>query len=85
MQDEILAFLEKITDDFRKNTLSEDDKKLLTEFFLSYQHSKTCINENNILDNLSHKEVLKYFFLGWYIYNKNDAETNETNETNETP
>lgn len=64
MRDKIITFLEKLSTDFKNDTLSEENKKLVTDFFVTFE----CVN-SDIQENVREKEILKYFFLGWYIYN----------------
>lgn len=58
MREEIITFLEKICDDFKNDTLSEENKKLITEFFVSYQYANSDLKKND----LTQKEMLKYLF-----------------------
>ena len=68
MRDKIIAWLEKILENYKNDNLSEENKKLITEFFVSYQYANIEKTEEN-----TEKENLKYFYLGWYIYNNIDS------------
>jgi|UppTromicrDC3135_1034486.scaffolds.fasta_scaffold01868_1 hypothetical protein len=55
------SFLRNLANNIENNTLSNNDIKKLFEFYIKFK-----FDDNN---NNSNDYNLKYFTLGWYIYN----------------
>jgi hypothetical protein len=62
---DLIHFLEDIADRMKNRMLSDQEEKLVSQFYIdhSYYTSNTC---NNSLD--SEKDLRKYITMGWYIY-----------------
>ena len=61
-ESDVSKFLRELADKMDDETLSEDEKRLISEFYMEYKGKQTEIYEI--------KELMKFFTLGWYIYNK---------------
>ena len=61
-ESDVSKFLRELADKMDDETLSEDEKRLISEFYMEYKGNQTEISES--------KEFMKFFTLGWYIYNK---------------
>lgn len=57
-------FLQTLLTDVRNNSISDNISSLLMELFLQYETEKKGSKLNVTKD-----ESLKYYILGWYIYN----------------
>jgi hypothetical protein len=55
-----IFFLENILSKLKNNTLSLEEQKELSEFYINYM-----FNKENIEDD---EKIKKYVSLGWYIY-----------------
>jgi hypothetical protein len=60
-ESDVSKFLRELADKMDDETLSEDEKRLISEFYMEYKGNQTEISES--------KEFMKFFTLGWYIYN----------------
>ena len=58
----VLAFLKKVTADYEERKLSEEEKRVVSEFFMefSFLHDEKT--------DKSEKNLMKYLFLGWFIH-----------------
>jgi len=65
---DLIHFLEDIADRMKNRMLSEQEEKLVSQFYIdhSYYTSNTSNTSNNSLD--SEKDLRKYITMGWYIY-----------------
>ncbi len=59
----IIEFLKEIIIKFENNTLTENERFEITEFYLSYNYK--YINAD---DDIEEDKMKKYLSLGWYIY-----------------
>lgn len=58
----ILAFLKKVTSDYEEKKLSEEEKRVISEFFMEFSFL------NDKTTDKSEKNLMKYLFLGWFIH-----------------
>ena len=73
--DKLIDFLDETSKLMKEKKLSENQTRIIGEFYMAFKFNE---NVDNISD-LSEKDVVKFLFLGWYIYNmirisKNDEE-----------
>lgn len=61
MRDEIVTFLKKLADEMQNKTLTLDEERLISEFYLTFQYLQTPTPAD---------ETLKYLAMGWYIYSQ---------------
>ena len=62
----LIPFLRKLADNIENETILPEEMKRVGDFFIKY----TCIN--NVQKNnreFSKEDLMKFIFLGWYIYN----------------
>jgi hypothetical protein len=57
----ILAFLKKVTTDYEEKKLSEEEKRIISEFFMEFSFLQDKSDK-------SEKNMMKYLFLGWFIH-----------------
>ena len=57
----ILAFLKKVTTDYEEKKLSEEEKRIISEFFMEFSFFQDKSDK-------SEKNMMKYLFLGWFIH-----------------
>jgi hypothetical protein len=57
----ILAFLKKVTTDYEEKKLSEEEKRIISEFFMEFSFLQDKSDK-------SEKIMMKYLFLGWFIH-----------------
>lgn len=60
-KENLIAFLENTLDLLRNDKLNESQQEILFKFY-----------ENN-----TDRDILKYLFTGWYIYNQNSINNND--------
>jgi hypothetical protein len=70
LQNPVIDFLRKTASEIENNTVSHDVLLGAYDFFI------TTNSPNNPLDE---KNMLKYFFMGWYIYNNLEKKENKNN------
>ena len=58
----ILAFLKKVTSDYEQKKLSEEEKRVISEFFMEFSFLNDKTTDN------SEKNLMKFLFLGWFIH-----------------
>jgi hypothetical protein len=69
---DLIHFLEDIADRMKNRMLSDQEEKLVSQFYIDHSYytcntSNTSNNSNNnSLD--SEKDLRKYITMGWYIY-----------------
>lgn len=72
---DVIHFLEDIADRMKNRMLSEQEEKLVCQFFIdhSYYTSNTSNTSNNDdSDSHTEKDLRKYITMGWYIYQNLD-------------
>lgn len=65
---DVIHFLEDIADRMKNRMLSEQEEKLVCQFFID--HSYTSNNDDS--DSHTEKDLRKYITMGWYIYQNLD-------------
>jgi hypothetical protein len=60
----IVEFLEELTEKFKNRQTTKEEDIRITEFYINELH-EIFKNSNN---NKDEKEYMKYFTMGWYIY-----------------
>jgi len=56
----VLTFLKQLVVDYEENKLSEEQKRIVSEFFMEFKFGDE--------KEKSSKELMKYLFLGWFIH-----------------
>lgn len=66
----VCDFLEDILTKLRNDKLSPDEYRQVGEFYMSYRCQTEVQNniEHNIGDEISDQEMMKFLFLGWFVY-----------------
>ena len=62
MRDEIINFLLNLAEKMKQKTLSDEEEKQVSEFYMSFSFLQT-------LPISQDKDMIKYMALGWHIYN----------------
>jgi hypothetical protein len=60
-------FLKNLADDIENDKLNEKELKYTGEFYMSYLVQNQIDNDEDI--DVSDKDLVKFLFLGWYMYN----------------
>lgn len=68
-QEDLIEFMETITEKLKNKILSEDELKHVSEFYMAYKFT-------DIRNDLTDQELIKFLSLGWYIY-KNISDSPE--------
>jgi len=63
----LILFFKNLTDDIENDKLNEKQLQSLGEFCISYSIQNEIDNDQNI--DMSEKDLIKFLFLGWYMYN----------------
>ena len=61
---ELIPFLRNLANSIESKNLTNQQLERISEFFMSYQFKEDISNE----DEYSPEELVKFLFLGWYIY-----------------
>lgn len=71
---DVIHFLEDIADRMKNRMLSEQEEKLVCQFFIDHSYTSNTSNTSNNDDSDSHteKDLRKYITMGWYIYQNLD-------------
>ena len=74
----IIKFLKNLVSDLENDLLSDENKKQVSEFVISYKFNlevqsnmknKPVILNYKLTDEFTDQEIIKYVSLGWFIYN----------------
>ena len=74
----IINFLKNLVSDLENDLLSDENKKQVSEFVISYKFNlevqsnmknKPVILNYKLTDEFTDQEIIKYVSLGWFIYN----------------
>jgi len=68
-EQQLIQFLEKLVTSIKEGSLSLEELKSISEFYMMYTFS-------DIKNDVSEKDLLKFLSLGWYIY-KNISDCSE--------
>ena len=63
----LILFFKNMADDIENDKLTEKELRSSGEFYMSYLVQNEIDNDQNI--HVSEKDLIKFLFLGWYIYN----------------
>ena len=63
----LILFFKNMADDIENDKLTEKELRSSSEFYMSYLVQNEIDNDQNI--HVSEKDLIKFLFLGWYIYN----------------
>ena len=58
---DLVSFLKELTEEIMNDTITTENLSKITDFYLGYKH------EDKFLGS-SEKEIMKYYCMGWYIY-----------------
>lgn len=93
VQEAMILYFEQKINQLRNNQLSPQETRRWTDFYMEEMYRMNHVDENNenVLENNENIDIsisgnpntLKYFFLGWYIYEQLLANLNEINENQE--
>jgi len=72
-QCDLVSFLDELKTKLMNNSLSSEQKILLTEMFIKNEY----LSSNDPLPN--EEDMTKYTFLGWYIYSLLGSRKTENN------
>ena len=61
--EELLIFLKQLINNIENGSIKDDKLQMITEF-----RNKYLFNNADNNNDLSEADVLKYLYLGWYIY-----------------
>tara|TARA_R110002111_G_scaffold255301_1_gene321509 strand:+ start:649 stop:867 length:219 start_codon:yes stop_codon:yes gene_type:complete len=56
----ISSFLHNLSNDFRDNKLTNEQEKIISEFYMKYMFNNTS--------NIETKDLIKFYTMGWYFY-----------------
>ena len=68
---DVIHFLEDIADRMKNRMLSEQEEKLVCQFFIDHSYTSNTSN-NDDSDSHTEKDLRKYITMGWYIYQNLD-------------
>jgi hypothetical protein len=68
MEKELPQFLRNLADRIESNTLSEEDLRKVSEFYMSHLF-------RDKIGNTSQDDYMKFLVLGWYVYNQTEKLT----------
>jgi hypothetical protein len=75
MTEKLVSFMEGKIADLKSGKLSEEETRLFSEYFLLDNYMKNC----------TEKDTMKYFALGYYVYqNLNEKNCQEKEQKNVT-
>jgi hypothetical protein len=63
----LILFFKNLADDIENDNLNEKQLQSSGEFYMSYSIQNEIDNDQNI--DMSEKDLIKFLFLGWYMYN----------------
>lgn len=66
---DLIHFLEDIADRMKNRMLSDQEEKLVCQFFIDHSYYTSNTSNN---DSESEKDLRKYITMGWYIYQNLD-------------
>ena len=62
-EQKVISFLENLIEGLKDKSLTEEQAKRVSEFYLSYGFLDTITE-----DDISNKDMINFLSLGWYIY-----------------
>lgn len=63
----LILFFKNLANDIENDNLNEKQLQSSGEFCMSYSIQNEIDNDQNI--DMSEKDLIKFLFLGWYMYN----------------
>ena len=63
----LILFFRNLVDDIENDKLNERELRSSGEFYMSYLVQNQINNDQDI--DISDRDLVKFLFLGWYIYN----------------
>lgn len=69
---DVIHFLEDIADRMKNRMLSEQEEKLVCQFFIDHSYYTSNTSNNDDSDSHTEKDLRKYITMGWYIYQNLD-------------
>lgn len=70
---DVIHFLEDIADRMKNRMLSDQEEKLVCQFFIDHSYyTSNTYNSNDSNESDSEKDLRKYITMGWYIYQNLD-------------
>jgi hypothetical protein len=63
----LILFFKNLADDIENDNLNEKQLRSSGEFCISYSIQNEIDSDQNI--DMSEKDLIKFLFLGWYMYN----------------
>lgn len=61
-EEQILTFLKKLVSDYEGKRLTEEEKKVVSEFYMELNFVRDETERSS-------REMMNYLFLGWFIHN----------------
>jgi hypothetical protein len=66
---QLVPFLQNLASQIEKSELTPRQLTSIAEFYFQYHHIQAVTNgQTPAVKDENSEEVMKYFFLGWYIY-----------------
>lgn len=62
-EQKVISFLENLLTGLKDKSLTEEQAKRVSEFYLSYEFLDTITE-----DDISNRDIINFLSLGWYIY-----------------
>ena len=69
MKPTLIKFLDKLKNQLVNNKMEEKDEEIVGKFFMEYNCRDKIFNGNIMTEGATKDEMIKYLFLGYYIYN----------------
>ena len=65
----LISFLDKLKNQLLENKMSDKEEEVVGKFFMEYNCRNKLFDDNIISEGTTREEIMKYLFLGYYIYN----------------